>query len=121
MDDLALNGDIAGLEVTLSTAAAAQVAKLCQKESRENQVLRVMVEGGGCSGFQYIFELVDAPDDEDAVFQTDGVRLAVDPISLPLLAGSTVDYVVSLVGSSFQIDNPNAASSCGCGTSFSIG
>ncbi len=121
MDDLALNGDIAGLEVSLSPAAAAQVAKLCEKEERANKILRVMVEGGGCSGFQYIFELVDAPGDDDLVFETDGVRLVVDPISLPLLAGSTIDYVVSLVGASFQIDNPNAASSCGCGTSFSIG
>ncbi len=121
MDDLTLNGDIAGLEINLSAAAAAQVAKLCEKENRDKQILRVMVEGGGCSGFQYKFELVDAPETDDAIFETDGVQLVVDPVSVPLLAGSTVDYVVSLVGSSFQIDNPNAASSCGCGTSFSIG
>lgn len=121
MDDLTLDLDLAGLEVHLSPAAAVQVRKLCKQEARATEVLRVEVEGGGCSGFQYKFELIDQPNDEDLIFETDGVRLAVDPVSLPLLGGSTVDYVISLVGASFQITNPNAVSSCGCGTSFSIG
>jgi len=105
--------------LSLTPAAAARVALIAQKQSRP-ALLRLSVEGGGCSGFQYKFDLADLPATDDAVTETDGVRLVVDPISLDLLEGSVVDYVESLGGAAFQVSNPNAASGCGCGSSFGI-
>ena len=84
------------------------------------KALRVSVLGGGCSGFQYKFDLADAAMDDDSVSDTDGVRLVVDPISLDLVAGSVVDFVESLGGAAFRVENPNAAAGCGCGSSFGI-
>jgi iron-sulfur cluster assembly accessory protein len=78
------------------------------------------VEGGGCSGFQYKFEMADGPDADDSVSETDGVKLVVDPVSLDLVAGCVVDYVESLGGSAFKVENPNATAGCGCGSSFSV-
>ena len=107
--------------VGLSASAARQVAKLkAQEEGGEALMLRLSVTGGGCSGFQYNFSFDDELHNDDAVFERDGVKLVVDEISLDLLAGSEVDYVEELIGASFQVKNPNAASSCGCGTSFAI-
>ena len=83
-------------------------------------MLRLSVEGGGCSGFQYKFDLAGAADEGDAISETDGVTLLVDPVSLDLVAGATVDYVESLGGSAFRVENPNAAAGCGCGSSFGI-
>ena len=83
------------------------------------KALRVAVEGGGCSGFQYEITL-DAPREDDLVLEGDGQKVVVDPVSLPFLAGATVDFADELIGARFVIDNPNATSSCGCGTSFSI-
>jgi iron-sulfur cluster insertion protein len=83
-------------------------------------MLRLSVEGGGCSGFQYKFGLADAPESDDTISETDGVRLLVDSVSLDLVAGCTIDFVESLGGAAFQVTNPNAASGCGCGTSFSV-
>lgn len=83
------------------------------------QALRVAVEGGGCSGFQYDIRL-DAPADDDLVLEGNGQRVLVDPVSLPFLAGAVIDFADELIGARFVIENPNAASSCGCGTSFSI-
>ena len=83
-------------------------------------MLRLSVEGGGCSGFQYKFDLARSAEDADAVSETDGVSLVVDPVSLDLVAGSTVDYVESLGGAAFRVENPNAAAGCGCGSSFGI-
>jgi iron-sulfur cluster insertion protein len=83
-------------------------------------VLRLAVEGGGCSGFQYRFELADGPEDDDLVSETGGVRLVVDPVSHDLVAGSTVDFVESLGGAAFKVANPQAASGCGCGSSFGV-
>lgn len=83
-------------------------------------MLRLSVEGGGCSGFQYKFALADHADADDNVAQRDGVSLIVDPVSLDLIAGAEVDYVESLGGAAFRVTNPNAASGCGCGSSFSI-
>ncbi len=105
--------------VTLTPAAAARVELIAQKQGRP-ALLRLMVEGGGCSGFQYRFDLADAPDDDDLVSQTGGARLAVDPVSLDLIAGSVVDYVESLGGAAFRVENPQAAAGCGCGSSFGI-
>ena len=103
----------------LTPSAAKRVAFIAQKQARP-AILRLAVEGGGCSGFQYKFELADAPDDEDSVSETDGVRLVVDPVSLDLIAGSTVDFVESLGGAAFKVENPQAAAGCGCGASFGI-
>ena len=105
--------------MTLSPAAAARVALIAIKQGKP-AILRLAVEGGGCSGFQYKFGLADAPEADDLVVERDGVQLLVDSISLDLIAGSTVDYVESLGGAAFKVENPQAASGCGCGSSFSI-
>ncbi|WP_461473540.1 HesB/IscA family protein [Pararhodobacter sp.] len=85
----------------------------------ENQVLRVAVSGGGCSGFQYEITL-DAPAEDDLVLESDGQKVVIDPVSLPFLSNATVDFTDELIGARFVIDNPNASSSCGCGISFSM-
>lgn len=103
----------------LSPSAAARVAAIAAKQSKP-AILRLSVEGGGCSGFQYQFGLADAPDAEDLVSETDGVRLVVDPVSLELVAGCTVDFVESLGGAAFRVENPNASAGCGCGSSFAV-
>ena len=103
----------------LTPAAAARVQLIAAKQGKP-AVLRLSVEGGGCSGFQYKFDLADGPDSDDLVSETDGVRLVVDPVSLDLVAGAQVDYVESLGGAAFRVENPQAASGCGCGSSFGI-
>ena len=105
--------------ITLSPSAAARVAAIAEKQGKP-PILRLSVEGGGCSGFQYRFGLADAPDADDAVSETAGVRLVVDPVSLDLVAGCVVDYVESLGGAAFRVENPNATAGCGCGSSFAI-
>ncbi len=105
--------------VTLSPSAAARVAAIAAKQGKP-AILRLAVEGGGCSGFQYKFGLADTVETDDSVAQTDGVTLAIDSISLDLVRGCTVDFVESLGGAAFQVKNPNAASGCGCGSSFSV-
>ena len=105
--------------IALSPAAAARVAKIAERQGKA-AILRLSVEGGGCAGFQYRFELADGTESGDTVVDTDGVRLAVDEVSLDLVRGSVVDFVESLGGAAFQVRNPQAASGCGCGTSFSI-
>ena len=104
--------------LTLSESAASRVAKIAEKQGRP-AVLRLSVEGGGCSGFQYKFDLGE-PESDDAVSETAGVKLVVDPVSLDLVAGSVVDFVESLGGAAFRVENPNAAAGCGCGSSFGI-
>ena len=105
--------------MTLSPSAAARVAAIAAKQGKP-AILRLSVEGGGCSGFQYKFGLADAAEGDDLVVETDGVALVVDPVSLDLVAGAEVDYVESLGGAAFRVTNPNAASGCGCGSSFAI-
>lgn len=105
--------------MTLSPSAAARVATIAAKQGKP-AILRLSVEGGGCSGFQYKFGLADAPEGDDLVVETDGVALVVDAVSLDLVAGAEVDYVESLGGAAFRVTNPNAASGCGCGSSFAI-
>ncbi len=104
---------------SLTPAAAARVTWIAQRQAKL-PVLRLSVEGGGCSGFTYKFDLADGPDSDDSVSETDGVKLVVDPVSLDLLSGSRVDFVESLGGAAFKVDNPNAAAGCGCGSSFGI-
>lgn len=108
---------VAGVQVT--DRAFARLAEIAQ-DSGEKKALRVAVLGGGCSGFQYEFALEDAPAEGDIVIESDGQRVLVDPESLPFLAGSVVDFKDELIGARFAVENPNATSTCGCGTSFSI-
>lgn len=103
----------------LTPAAAARVAAIADRQAKP-AILRLSVEGGGCSGFQYKFGLADGVEAEDIFAKTDGVTLVVDPISLDLVSGARVDYVESLGGAAFRVDNPNAAAGCGCGSSFAI-
>ena len=105
--------------MTLSPSAAARVATIAAKQGKP-AILRLSVEGGGCSGFQYKFGLADGPDTDDLVIERDGVTLVVDSVSLDLVAGSVVDYVESLGGAAFKVENPQAASGCGCGSSFAV-
>jgi iron-sulfur cluster assembly accessory protein len=105
--------------VTVSERAARRIAEIVAGEPG-TPLLRVSVEGGGCSGFQYKFDLVPASEPDDLVIEREGARVLVDPVSLEYLSGSEIDFVDDLIGSSFKVKNPNATASCGCGTSFSI-
>ena len=106
-------------EIALTPAAAARVAAIAQRQGKP-PILRLAVEGGGCAGFSYRFGLADAVEAEDLAAERDGVTLVVDEMTHDLVRGGAVDYVESLGGASFQVTNPNAASGCGCGSSFSI-
>lgn len=103
-----------------SEAAAKKVASLIQEEGNPGLKLRVYISGGGCSGFQYGFEFDESQSEDDLALQRDGVTLLVDPLSLQYLMGAEVDYRESLQGSQFVIRNPNAKTTCGCGSSFSV-
>ncbi len=107
------------MSLTLSPSAAKRVAAIAARQSKP-AILRLAVDGGGCAGFSYKFALAEAVEADDAVAETDGVRLVVDPVSLDLLDGSEVDFVEDLGGAAFKVTNPNAASGCGCGSSFSV-
>jgi iron-sulfur cluster assembly accessory protein len=109
--------DIANISV--SDSAANRIREILAQETGQN-ALRISVAGGGCSGFRYDFEVVATSAGDDLVIEKDGARVVIDPISVPYLAGSRIDYVEDLMGASFKIHNPNATASCGCGTSFSI-
>ena len=106
-------------DIFLTANAAKRVAAIALRQSKP-AMLRLAVDGGGCAGFSYRFELADAVEDGDAIASTDGVTLVVDPVSLDLVRGSAVDYVEDLGGAAFKVTNPNAASGCGCGSSFSV-
>jgi iron-sulfur cluster assembly accessory protein len=106
-------------DVTLSPAAAERIRAIGAREGRE-VMLRVAVEGGGCSGFQYQFDLVSQAEPDDLRVERDGAAALVDVVSLALLKGSEIDFVDELAGAEFRVRNPNAKSSCGCGVSFSI-
>jgi iron-sulfur cluster assembly accessory protein len=105
--------------VALSAAAARRIREIASREGRD-LMLRVAVDGGGCSGFQYRFDLVEAGEPDDLRVERDGAAALVDEVSLPLLRGSEIDFVDELAGAEFRVRNPNARSSCGCGVSFSI-
>jgi iron-sulfur cluster insertion protein len=105
-------------QIHLTEAAARRVATIAARQGRP-AALRLSVDGGGCAGFTYRFELGE-PEEGDTIASTEGVQLLVDPISLDLVQGSAVDFIEDLGGSAFKVTNPNAASGCGCGTSFSV-
>ena len=105
--------------LVFTPAAAAKVRQLIEEEGNDALKLRVYIQGGGCSGFQYGFEFDEAQAEDDLAVRTDGVTLLVDPLSLQYLMGAEVDYTESLHGAQFVIRNPNAKTTCGCGSSFS--
>ena len=105
--------------VVLTERAARRIGEILKSEPA-GAMLRVSVEGGGCSGFQYKFDVERARAEDDLVIARDSAVVLVDPASVPFLAGSEVDFVDDLIGASFRVNNPNATASCGCGTSFSI-
>ena len=106
-------------DIILTDNAAKRVAAIAERQSRP-AILRLAVDGGGCAGFTYKFELADAAQADDTVAEAGGVQLVVDPISLDLVRGSAVDFVEDLGGAAFRVTNPKAASGCGCGSSFSV-
>lgn len=107
-------------EVVLTERAAKRIRRILAKQDT-GKALRVSVSGGGCSGFQYEFDLVnEAPNDDDLVLTRDEATVYIDPVSLEFMGGAEIDFVDDLIGQSFQIKNPNVVASCGCGTSFSV-
>ena len=106
-------------DIALTDSAANRVATIAAKQGKP-AILRLSVDGGGCSGFQYKFGFADSVGSDDSVAETAGVKLVVDSISLDLVRGCAVDYVEELGGAAFRVNNPNAASGCGCGSSFSV-
>lgn len=107
-------------QVTVSENAAKRIAQLKVMEGDDDLMLRLSVSGGGCSGFQYGFSFDKSMQQDDHTFERNGVKVVIDDTSLDLLSGAEIDFVEDLVGASFQIKNPNASSSCGCGNSFSV-
>lgn len=106
--------------VVFTDAAAAKVKSLIEEEGKADLMLRVFISGGGCSGFQYGFTFEENMNEGDVSVEKDGVRLLIDPMSYQYLAGAEIDYTESLEGSQFVIRNPNATTTCGCGSSFSV-
>jgi iron-sulfur cluster insertion protein len=105
--------------VTLSARATKRIAAILAGEG-EGTMLRLAVTGGGCSGFQYNFALDETRMDDDVLIEEGGARILIDPVSLDFLAGAEIDFTDDLIGQAFKVNNPNATSSCGCGTSFSV-
>jgi iron-sulfur cluster insertion protein len=106
--------------VGLSESAVKQLSSLIEAEGNNDQMLRITVNGGGCSGFTYSFDFDDKSNDDDKTFETDGVKVVVDVASLEFIDGAVLNFVESLGGTHFTLENPNATSSCGCGSSFSV-
>ena len=104
--------------ITISPRAAKRIVEILKAE--DAALMRVSVEGGGCSGFQYRFDLIKEGEPDDVLIERDGARIVVDPVSLDLVKGAELDFVEDLIGASFKVKNPNVTASCGCGTSFSI-
>jgi iron-sulfur cluster assembly accessory protein len=106
--------------INVSSLAASKIAELLAEENKQESGLRVFVQGGGCSGFQYGLMIEESPGATDQVFESNGVKLYVDPISVRYLKGAEVDFVDNIAGGGFTIRNPNAVSTCGCGQSFTV-
>lgn len=107
--------------VTMTERAASEVLALLERQNKQDHALRIWVQGGGCSGFEYGMALDNEPSPQDLQFESRGVRLLVDPQSHPYLDGSEIDFVETLMGGGFKVNNPNAVSTCGCGHSFQAG
>lgn len=107
------------LPVTVSPSAAKRIAQILAGEDSP-KMLRLSVKGGGCSGFQYDFELDGTRAEDDLLIEQDGAKVLIDPVSLDFLLGAEIDFVDEMIGAAFKVNNPNAKSSCGCGTSFSV-
>jgi iron-sulfur cluster assembly accessory protein len=105
--------------ITVSERAARRIGEILKSEG-DGAMLRISVEGGGCSGFQYKFDIERAKTDDDLAITRDGVTVLVDPVSVNYMKGSEIDFVDDLIGASFKVKNPKATASCGCGTSFSL-
>ncbi len=105
---------------SISDNAAKRIAALVEMEEKTGMRLRVAVSGGGCSGFQYGFSLDDARNDDDLLYEKNGIEVVIDEVSLDFLKGSELDFKEDLIGSYFAMTNPNATSTCGCGTSFAV-
>lgn len=108
------------MTITLTDSFVKRLKQLQESEKNPALMLRITVEGGGCQGFEYIFKPESQKNDKDVMFEKDGASVITDDVSLPFLEGAEVDYVDDLIGAHFKINNPNANSSCGCGTSFSV-
>ncbi len=106
--------------VHLTERAARRIVEIVREEPAEGSMLRLSVTGGGCSGFQYDFALAPSPADDDLVIEKDGAVVLIDPVSLDFLRGAEIDFADEMIGAAFRVNNPNATSSCGCGTSFSV-
>lgn len=106
--------------LSITPSAAERIKLIIAKEGKGASMLRVGVEGGGCSGFSYTFGFASQTNDDDVVIETNGAKVVVDEVSIPFLEGSELDYVTEVIGSAFKIKNPNATAACGCGTSFSV-
>lgn len=119
MSDIESDTATATLPVTVTDRAARRIAEIAAGEPA-TPLLRVSVEGGGCSGFSYKFDLVGAAEADDLMIEKGGARVLIDPVSLGYMEGAEIDFSDGLIGSAFKINNPNATASCGCGTSFSI-
>jgi iron-sulfur cluster assembly accessory protein len=115
----AVQGTEAMTDLTITERAAKKIGQILKAEP-SGAMLRLSVLGGGCSGFQYKFDVENAKADDDVLIERDGVTMLIDPVSLQYLAGSEVDFVDDLIGASFKVNNPQAKTSCGCGTSFSL-
>lgn len=109
------------MSLLLSPAAATRLDTLRLKQDKAALFLRITVDGGGCQGFEYKFSFADAPSTDDVITQSGDIGLVTDPISMGFLENATIDFEDELIGSKFVVKNPNAASSCGCGTSFNVG
>jgi len=107
-------------KIIITENAAKQIQQLINNENADKSYFRIRVDGGGCAGFQYNFTFTDVKESEDYIFNTNNIKVIIDDISLNMIKGSTLDYEKELIGSSFKIKNPQATSSCGCGTSFSL-
>ncbi len=106
--------------INVTVAAAEKISELLAEENKPSAGLRVFVQGGGCSGFQYKFDIVTAREDDDLVLNANGYSVLVDSVSVDYMAGSVIDFSDELIGAAFKIENPNATAACGCGTSFSL-
>jgi iron-sulfur cluster insertion protein len=110
---------VSNLDISLTESAARRVAAIAARKEKP-AILRLSVDGGGCAGFTYKFDLAEEAEPDDSIAETAGVKLLVDPVTLDLVRGSAVDFVEDLAGATFRVTNPNAQSGCGCGSSFSI-